>query len=162
MDMIAVVVPVYKNNISSVEMISLMQLKKMLGGFPIILVAPNNLDISLYISYGIESVVRFDDNYFKDTLSYSLLCLSIDFYKSFIAYEYILVYQLDAFVFDNRLLEFCEMGYDYIGAPVPCECWGELPFHVGNGGFSLRKVSSVISVLKRKDIIMSSFISNYG
>lgn len=44
--------------------------------------------------------------------------LSAEFYDRFAAYEYVLIYQLDAFVFADRLAEFCQMGYDYIGAPV--------------------------------------------
>ena len=56
-----------------------------------------------------------DDKYFnsafvkayKDTL-----------YSRFEKYEYMLIYQLDAFVFSDRLMEFVEAGYDYIGAPL--------------------------------------------
>lgn len=44
--------------------------------------------------------------------------LEADFYRRFGKYKYMLIYQLDAFVFSDKLLDFCEMGYDYIGAPV--------------------------------------------
>jgi hypothetical protein len=57
-----------------------------------------------------------------------------------------LIYQPDAFVFRDELDYGCSKGYDYIGAP-----WfigldsPKTPFKflgVGNGGFSLRKISS--------------------
>ena len=37
----------------------------------------------------------------------------------FLEYQYMLIYQLDAFVFEDKLDYFCELGYDYIGIPVP-------------------------------------------
>ncbi|WP_235806403.1 DUF5672 family protein, partial [Liquorilactobacillus vini] len=49
----------------------------------------------------------------------------------------------------NRLNEFCNLNYDYIGAPM------YFPFgaDVGNGGFSLRKITSCIRMLKMRDQI---------
>ncbi len=38
------------------------------------------------------------------------------FYKQFLNYEYILIYQLDAFVFKDEL-NYCSQGIDYVGAP---------------------------------------------
>ena len=73
--------------------------------------------------------------------------LSPQFYETFANFEYILIYQLDAFVFYDALEEFCALGYDYIGAPWPRFLWNryrrtpKTP-RVGNGGFSLRKVKA--------------------
>ena len=47
------------------------------------------------------------------------MLLTADFYRRFTDYEYILIHQLDVFLFEDKLLEFCDMGYDYIGAPYP-------------------------------------------
>ncbi len=57
------------------------------------------------------------------------------------------MYQLDALVFSDRLLEFCAGDYDYIGAPWVGVRWLERPA-VGNGGFSLRRVPSFLRVLE--------------
>jgi len=43
--------------------------------------------------------------------------MSPAFYDAFKAFDYILIYQLDAFVFRDELEYFCSLGYDYIGAP---------------------------------------------
>jgi hypothetical protein len=44
--------------------------------------------------------------------------LSIDFYKRFRDYKFILIYQLDAYVFRDELEYWCEQDYDFIGAPL--------------------------------------------
>ncbi len=64
--------------------------------------------------------------------------LSPTFYDAFQAYRYVLIYQLDALVFSDRLTEWCEMDWDYVGAPwLKC---ADSPWvgasRVGNGGFS--------------------------
>ena len=77
-----------------------------------------------------------------------------------------LIYQLDCYVFSDRLLYWCNKKYDYIGAP-----WiaskktvvkkllssfdnnhkrrrSKIFFKVGNGGFSLRKIESFRYITK--------------
>ena len=63
-----------------------------------------------------------------------------------------LFHELDAFVFRDELEAWCDAGYDYIGAP-----WFEhftrstgqsAVLGVGNGGFSLRRVSAALRVLR--------------
>jgi hypothetical protein len=80
--------------------------------------------------------------------TYSRLLLSADFYRRFSDYDYILIYQLDCLVFSENLNRWCDMGFDYIGAP-----WVGLGpdgsayvSRVGNGGLSLRKVRSFLRV----------------
>jgi hypothetical protein len=64
-----------------------------------------------------------------------------------------LVYQLDTFVFENNIDEWCDKGFDYVGAPWIDVQWTEklnakipyvdkLIYPVGNGGLSLRKVKT--------------------
>ncbi len=96
---------------------------------------------------------RFPDRYFGSARAHGSLLLSEQFYASFLDYEYILVYHLDALVFADRLLEWCLAGYDYVGAP-----WLLSPDtphiteeKVGNGGFSLRRVRSFLRVLKSRE-----------
>ena len=151
MDRVVVVVPVYKTQLSELENVSLTQLYRILYNYPIVFVMPNKLkgyfdDNELEIRY-------FDDYYFTNRSSYSDLCLDENFYRSFDEYEYMMIYQLDAFVFEDKLLYFCELGYDYIGAPVYYPTWKD--YHVGNGGLSIRKIDSILRVLSmKKDILV--------
>ena len=151
MEKVCIVVPIYKNCLSVYEKVSLTQLFKVLSGYPVYYVAPNSLDISE--DYEKALVERFDDRFFESGKIYSELLLSIDFYKRFDRYEYLLIHQLDAFVFSDRLMEFVDMGFDYIGAPLCTHHWRE--YHIGNGGFSLRNISSALRILGMKEEINS-------
>lgn len=150
----AIIVPVYKAELSWWERISLKQLMRVLGKYPIYFVMPENADIPYVHIFPQGKVKTFPDEYFADIKGYNKLLLSPFFYDSFSTYEYIMIYQLDAFVFRDKLMDFCHMGYDYIGAP-----WffsysiivngKPLRLHTGNGGFSLRRVESCLWLLHK-------------
>ncbi len=133
------------------ELASLAQCFRILGGHEICIVCPDSLDISTYKSvysqYGYSPrVERFADVFFSSVESYSKLVSSLVFYGRFLDAEYLLLYQLDAWVFFDALEEWCAKDYDYIGAPWLTDSGVLLPF-AGNGGFSLRKVKSFYDVL---------------
>ncbi|MVM38040.1 hypothetical protein GO730_11295 [Spirosoma sp. HMF3257] len=114
-----VVVPVYKIQLTDYERISLTQCLQILGSYPIWLVAPHTLDVSAYRELGPALQVRtFNDDYFADIQGYNKLMLSEEFYQAFTDKDYILIHQLDAFVFQNDLDYWCQQNYDYIGAPL--------------------------------------------
>ncbi len=116
--MVVVVIPVYKENITGYEDISLKQCCKLLGAYPVTLVKPRSLQVENYFSYcdGWKTE-SFDDEYFSSVEGYNKLMMSEEFYRRFVNYRYILIHQLDAFVFKDELLLWCKKGYDYIGAP---------------------------------------------
>ncbi len=146
------------------------------------LISPEELDVSgIQKEYGVARVERFDKNNFQSTKTYNRLLLSREFYQRFLGYEFILIYQLDAFVFEDQLMDWCEKGQDYIGAPWIGENWPEtimsmakkplwariflfkLLFFkknnsVGNGGLSLRKVSSAL----KATAFLGSYASNWS
>ena len=150
--LVAVLVPVYKEVLSELERISLDQLIRVLGKHPIFFVGPQGLKVDYGKNTEDIPLVGFQQAYFSSVAGYSRLLLNPAFYRAFEEYEYILIYQLDAFVFNDRLEEFCSLGYDYWGAPVHgrgCNYfWQALGLRVGNGGLSLRKVSSAIRALE--------------
>ena len=153
---VVIIVPYYKNTINVFERTSISQLFYVLGEYPICFVVPESLDFKLDYIDGVEKtsyfIERFSDSFFVSTESYSGLCLSEDFYRRFFEYEYMLIYQLDAFVFSNRLSEFIDMGYDYIGAAMKNEHWKE--YHVGNGGLSLRNIKKSYNMVKNIEQII--------
>ena len=149
-----IVIPIYKDKLDRYEGISLAQVRKILGNYSIVFAAPETLEFNYGKTYEVLTVERFSDYYFYNTETYSELLLETSFYQRFEEYKYMLIYQLDAFVFSDRLEEFCDLGYDYIGAPIAEGDW--MDYHVGNGGLSLRKISSTIELLKHKDEIMTN------
>lgn len=138
-----VVVPIYKHfeDLTQLEKDSLMQCINVLGGdYEICLLLPYNLGLKGYHEYYHYqfSTLRCNPRYFKSQQTYGLFCCKTEFYSSFKEYNYMLIYQLDAWVFKNELHEWCEKGYEYIGAPIEDSLGGL------NGGFSLRKISAFI------------------
>lgn len=148
---VVITIPIYRDFLSTTEKISLRQVKRILGNYPCVFVAPESL---VFDYEGLEdgiAVERFPDHYFTSITSYSQLLLNETYYARFAAYDYLLIYQLDAFVFADRLQEFCDLGYDYIGAPIAPSnpIWHAIGARVGNGGLSLRKISAARQALKR-------------
>ena len=117
---------------------------------------------------------NFDDAFFTDIHAYNTLMLSPEFYERFTAYRYILIAQLDTYIFRDELQAWCARGYDYVGAPWIvrdiyrhplmrlcsaikkryCEATGKPNSQVtgnkvGNGGLSLRKVESHLRVTRQ-------------
>ena len=145
---VAVVMPVYRE-LDELEKISLAQCRKILGHYPLIFAAPVGKNFS-FVEAG-DMIARFPAEYFQSTKTYSRLMLSPQFYATFADFDYILIYQTDAFVFYDALKEFCALGYDYIGTPwsrmVYRRYRGKQSPRVGNGGFSLRKVKACRDLL---------------
>ncbi|KRM05996.1 hypothetical protein FC89_GL000860 [Liquorilactobacillus ghanensis DSM 18630] len=142
-------IPIYKHNLNNTEKVSLQRINQCFKNEAIVFIAPVNLEFDFTKVLSNYKVFRYPNYFFKNRRTYSQLLLSTAFYESFKEYEYLLICQLDVFVFSNRLNEFCNLNYDYIGAPM------YFPFgsNVGNGGFSLRKVTSCIRMLKMRDRI---------
>lgn len=154
-----IVIPVYNPAPKEMEKASFRQGLSVLGSHEIALVTHRECDLSLYKSiikeYDCDVKIQyFDSKYFASVEGYNDLCFSIEFYERFIEYEYMLIYQLDAWVFRDELDYWCEKGYDYIGAPI---------FHaintklfttkfcgIGNGGFCLRRISHCMKMIKGK------------
>lgn len=152
-----VVVPVYRVRPEPTEVLSLTQLVNKLGRHPIELVAPAELDLAEYIRIvGDRRSHRFDRRFFAaragGAASYSALVTNELFYGRFEdRYEHILIYQTDAFVFEDQLEHWVNRDFDFIGAPHWAG-WGAEKTRgmigVGNGGFSLRRVEQFMRVLR--------------
>jgi hypothetical protein len=164
----AVLIPLYKEKLEKFETISLEQCLKVLQKHHIIAVSPAGLEVD-YVRRSIPTEF-FDAHFFQSAKSFSELQLTTEFYARFAGYKHILLYHLDSFVFTDELSDWCARDFDYIGAPWFEEDWPlDLVFRqslsrwirirwylgldrgtlVGNGGFSLRKVATMLEVLTR-------------
>ena len=148
---VVIVIPVYKKKLSLTEQASLLQVQKIWGKYPRVFMAPEGLDFDYGPMMDGFTVERFPSMYFKGVTGYSILLLTPAFYERFQEYEYMQIYQLDAFVFYDALPKYCAAGYDYIGAPVRWygPHWHAIGTEVGNGGFSLRRVSSCLRMVRQ-------------
>jgi hypothetical protein len=173
---VAVVIPVYKLALTALERLSLRQCMKVLSSYPVKIVKPAGLDFpELEKEYPSIEFISFDDTYFNDIDAYNRLMIWDGFYKAFSDYEYILIYQLDAYVFRDELREWCRKGYDYIGAPsLHREEYDRLPAaskeifstalsgnrFVLNGGLSLRRIPAFLRYLKIYNLFYSAWKGN--
>jgi hypothetical protein len=147
-----IAIPVYLENIDPIERIGYERLKKVVGdkNYPIIFICPEGLDLSEYKKiYSKFEVFEFDKKWFKGLYEYSQLCMQYDFYNRFSDYEYMFMYQLDSYIWEDRIEEICDMGYDYIGGPIFSHLsnWdlvkdGIYSPKVGNGGCGWRKIET--------------------
>lgn len=176
--LVKVVIPIYKDHFGELEEVSFLQCYHVLRKYEIVLVHPDGLDHSFITKKfpGI-STQSFSQNYFSNIQGYNELLLTPSFYESFLSHEYILIYQLDAFVFKDELTDWCQKDYDYIGAPWIATSRNSFTnkiarlfrsryknnreqtfFRVGNGGFSLRKVASHYKIAKENVECINTFL----
>jgi hypothetical protein len=148
-----IIIPTHKPTLDQNEAISLRQCAEILGKHPLRLVCPDCMDVSRYLEIAPSLEVDFfSKEHFQGIKAYNKLKVDSAFYDHYSDYEFLLTYELDAFVFRDDLLEWCGEGWDYIGAPffenyhkasAGAACIG-----VGNSGFSLRRVAACREVLR--------------
>lgn len=158
--LVAIAVPLSnKNFFTEDEKISLRHLEKFLFSYDRYFLIPEGLEIHCD-GFGKK---RFGSTYFGTMEAHRKLIFSQEFYEAFKEYEFVLLYHLDALVFSSQLEEWCKRGFDYVAAP-----WikhPDAPYHgnpeyegkVGNGGFSLRKVESLLAVLNSRKLWRNPF-----
>lgn len=166
---VAVVVPVWKADLMEVEWRSWHQVFKVLAKHCIIVIAPRGLALEKLRNSGAHDfrVERFDPKFFSSVSGYNKLMLDRQFYERFAdEFDFVLIHQLDAFVFSDELLAWCREPYDYIGAPwlpsFATEFQGLEPTHAGNGGFSIRRIRSFLKVLNLRYVDKFSNLFQLG
>lgn len=170
MQKVAIVIPLYKTDLTPFEQFSLDRSYREFRTYPIIVVHPEGLDMmKIAKEYPRMEMIAMQPHYFAGLEGYNQLMMSTEFYAQFLnRFTYILICQTDVYIFRGKELEdWCDKGYDYVGAPwVKRDCYNKpllsqwMKFEqwnchrkgmrcrqdfwgmVGNGGLSLRKVQS--------------------
>ncbi|HUH34697.1 MAG TPA: DUF5672 family protein [Moheibacter sp.] len=184
---IKIIVPIYKSNLKEFELLSIKRSLKVLHRYTFSIVCPQGLDIQeieLLFKDHDHEVVRMSPDYFKSVESYNRLMLSEEFYQQYLDTKYILICQTDVYVFRDELEFWCNLSYDYLGAP-----WIGTPqigfykllidlgnqfkvvlgkrqkkynhlFKVGNGGFSLRKVYKHYEIVVKNKALIEYYLNH--
>lgn len=151
---VVIIIPIYKESMSCDEIISFRQCIKVMQNRAVRFIAPEGLDVSYYANIFPENrdmgIIFFPTKFFYSGRNHGQLLISKIFYERFSRYSHILIHHLDAYIFKDELDFWCSRKFDYIGAP-----WFKSQDNilstdfrgVGNGGFSLRKVSSILALL---------------
>lgn len=155
---VCILIPIYKIDISEIEMFSLKRMLHVFSNRTIFFIGPQKLDkqlktlINKFNKTNI-SLITFDDIFFKNTKQYNRLLLNVKFYKSFDKFEYLVICQLDVLVLKDDIDKWILKNIDNIGAPL-FENYTKVDYNsnmrtVGaNGGFCMRKIDKSIDILK--------------
>lgn len=151
---VAVVIPHPNTDWTAGQIFSIRTCLSVLVDYPVFYLTKKSVPLEPLIPYRDRiKVLQVDDDRMANIENYSKFLMSPEFYILFAQYEFILVHQLDVVVFEDRLIEWCDKGYDYVGPPM---FQGEEPQPVlwqsGNGGFSLRKTSSFLKLLSSRKV----------
>lgn len=180
---VKVLFPIHRNTLSNDEWKSLGRCMNILGRYPVSLVIPQSLDVTVILSrYPALLTETFPDEFFRGIEGYNRLMLSEEFYARFADAQYILIYQPDAWVFEDMLGYWVEQGFDYAGAPWVVKpkysTWyyrifaafrsfvlkkplksTKLSGKSGNGGLSLRKIESHLQVIRNRKADIEKYLS---
>ena len=180
-----VVVPLYTTELPALERMALARNLRVLRRHPVAIACPAGLDLAPLgdaLGPATPAIEHFPDACFDGVQGYNRMMLSEAFYARFEGYRHLLVCQTDAFVFADRLATWCAHDYDYIGAP-----WIASPrtrlnralfrfnnlfrrrrkqddylFKVGNGGFSLRRVDTLLRIVREQREHIDHLLANPG
>ena len=109
---IVIVIPIVTSSIKDDELVSLRQCLHILGNRDIVYLCSEKLDTSFYENINDEFGVpfakqTFEPDCFSNVAAYNKLCFDLRLYRAFGNYQFLLLYQLDAFVFEDRLDYWC-------------------------------------------------------
>ncbi len=141
------------------EIRSLVQCSRILQSHPICLIHPEGMDTAVYLKEAPNlKLAPIPEHHLASLRSYNRLKVTPWLYEQFKEYDFFLTYELDAWVFRDELIDWCEKDFDYIGAP-----WFVGHYRgkadaaylgVGNSGFSLRKIPSVLKVFQSSERLL--------
>lgn len=185
---VAVVVPVHNFELGLYEKIGLEQIKKNLNHFPLYLIFPRKgkPPKKVWSNFHHIEIKKVWGTYGKTTIqSYASMLRSAFFYELFEKFDFLLIAQLDTYIFSSELQRFTLEPYDYWGAPWLIDLYSQYPYlrdlvrapirpyilhkilqkylprkmyyYVGNGGLSLRRVSKFIRACNEHTEINSKF-----
>lgn len=182
---VIVVIPIYKKSLEEDEAFSLTTCLRLLSGYDLVFVGPKSLEGIVPHVYGENRFLGFDESFFEGIAGYNKLMLSSKFYEKFRSYDYILIYQLDALVFQDCLDKWLYSNIDYVGAPwtdfekinkvrdsiMSSRYFGVRTLkkfflsgnrisYAGNGGLSLRKVDSFLHISKKYKFFIDNWNMN--
>lgn len=147
-----VIVPVHKPQLTTSENIALVQCFKILKNYDIYLIYPEGMNIEIYKN-NFPEIIFFPVpvDWLASLQAYNYMKCSLAFYTLFKAYDFMLSYEPDAYIFSDDWRKANVFDYDYIGAPWFKDYKEEgMPDKVGNSGFSMRKIATCIHALEMK------------
>lgn len=160
--LVTILIPIYLEEPTELEKISLTQTLTVLNKYPITFMTPEGLDTSWYENFcqG-KATIYFERFKWKGIEQFGVLQSTPAFYERFLKYEYMLICHLDSFVFRDEVEKWCSLGYDFIGSVIYNTKFQikdtflrklttfTNPEYFGSAGFGLKKVKSYYYMTSR-------------
>lgn len=166
---VQIVIPIYKSQLSSNELMALDNTMSKLSRYPIVFLINHQVEIApLLAKYPQATTLTVSDDWLgarRGIQGYNEMMMSKEFYELFPHTEFILICHVDAWIFRDEIEQWCDAGYDIVAAPWPTRpLYRMFPFkhyislrnrimekqgkrirphmreHIGNGGLCLRRV----------------------
>ena len=147
-----VVIPVHSQFPTKDEQWSLRRCGLVLSKHQICIVHPSGLNIDAYLSLIPQAkLVHVPPAWMESKRAYNRMLINSNFFRIFDAYSHLLIHEPDALVVSDCLTDWCEAGFDFIGAPLFLGYAKALPNAPFNGelnsGFSLFCIETTIRFL---------------
>ena len=165
---VEIVIPIYKEILTNKENALIKTSVRLLEDYSTTFFCPQGLNIDFYCNQFPKAKFKFFDAVsFSSVKAYSRLLMTKEFYGSFSDKVFLLIVQPDVLLLRDDLQYWLESPFDYVGAPWPNGLKlsirmkrfmvgaDGLPMtaYVGNGGFSLRRISKCLNLLdEHKDV----------
>lgn len=170
----AIVTPIWEESLEPTAQAFVKRSLQATTELPHWFVAPESLDTTWYEQHFPNfRITRFPDQFFRSSQTYSQLLIDPAFYRTFEAHEFITICQTDAVLINNPAQVNMD-NVDYLGAPwnpplnylkISKRLYVTSNFrqdnesrivrllgtniHVGNGGLSIRRITTHIEVTSR-------------
>ena len=110
---VAVMVPLPNARLTEDESISMRHLREYLGDYEKFLLVPEGMNVAID-GFAVKELGR---EHFGSAANHNRMLYRTDFWEMFSEFEYVLMYHLDALIFSDQLLEWCEKDLDFVGSP---------------------------------------------
>lgn len=155
--MTAIVVPIYRPTFEPFELAALRSIADVLNSRDLYLAMPDSLRIS-ELPQTVKSlpfsIQYFSHSHFRSKRSYSRLLMSPHFYRMFSMHAYLLIAQLDSLILRDRLDNWTNGDYDFVGSPLRANYGKSMSVDAGpglNGGLSIRNIQAALRILSSRD-----------
>jgi hypothetical protein len=155
-----IVIPTHKESLSGYEEIALINNLKILDNWPKTICLPFNISQDYYKKLAEDNhldflILNLPEGYLGSIENYNKLLLSPFLYEKYSDFKYILIAQVDVWIFRDELQYWIDKDFDYLGAPLflPQNTQKKalktlmLPYG-GNGGLSLRNVEKTLELTR--------------
>jgi len=168
-----ILIPVYKAQWRTVEHAAIRRCLRILRNYDFVFMHKQSLhenDIFKHYRTELDSVASWrlmpvPDECLASVHAYNKLLLTSCFYDFFYEWDYLLVFQHDAWILSGNLENWLDKRYSYVGAPW-CPDLGDDPLWspvpgVGNGGLSLRKIKDMKSIVSSEKFYRKPVLSMF-